>query len=139
MSINKKHRAWLLGFSILFLAPAVWFLTVNRLRDEDGHKPEDVARMFIESVQVGDFVEAATFWKSGDTHNIEANAEMSFESYCAKNFKCDTYQLSMLGTDKRCRVVGFRGKDSSGPKTYALFLERIDGKWQIRMDKFMPD
>jgi len=135
----RRHR-WLSVATVLIGLLAAWRLwTFVALKDRDGNRPQDVAKMFVEAVQVGDFEKAATYWRTGDVRNVEANSEMTFKEFCTKFFKCDTYQISLMGKDKIAYAVAFRGQEGGSPKMFGLFLLRVDGRWRLVMERFMPD
>ena len=108
-------------------------------KDDDGNRPEDVARMFVEAVQAGDFDKAATYWRKGDVKNIEANSKMSFKDFSTYYFKCDSFDVELMRKDKKSHVVAFRGRENGRAKTFGLWLKRIDGKWRLLMEKFIRD
>jgi hypothetical protein len=110
-----------------------------RPKDNDGNRPEDVVRMFVEAVQAGDFEKATTYWRNGDVKNIEANSHMSFKDFCLHFFECDSFAVSFMRKDKKSQVVAFRGQQNGREKTFGLFLKRIDGKWRMQMEKFIKD
>lgn len=108
-------------------------------KDRDGNHAEDVVRMFVEAVQKDNFEKAATYWRTGDVKNIEANAMMSFKDFSIHYFKCDSFKISFMRKDKKSHVVAFRGQQNGREKTFGLFLQRIDGKWRMVMEKFIKD
>jgi hypothetical protein len=108
-------------------------------KDNDGNRAEDVARMFVEAVQAGDFDKAATYWRKADVKNIEANSNMPFKDFCLYFFKCDSFKITLMRKDKKSHVVAFRGQQEGREKTFGLFLQRIDGKWRLLMEKFIQD
>ena len=140
MRSSLTRRRWLIP--LILLAVVIVGLRVRRERsriDDDGHRPQDVARAFVEAVNAGDFEKAAACWKTGDVQNIEANFNGSFRDFCVYYFKCDSFDVTLRGKDKKSHVVAFRGQENGKPKTFGLFLRQFEGKWRLQMNKFIQD
>jgi hypothetical protein len=133
----RRRRWWFVRAALLGVLIACRPSTLSVPKDQDGNRPQDIARMFVDAVQAGDFQKAATYWRPGDVRNIEANSDRTFEAFCVEFFKCDTYQLTPMGKDKKAYVVAFRGKQDGKEKTFGLFLDQINGKFRLVMDRFM--
>ena len=108
-------------------------------QDDNGDRPEDVVRQFVEAVQGSDFEKAATYWRTGDVKNIEANSHMPFKDFCSYFFMCDNFAVTFIGQDKKSHLIAFRGQDNGREKTFKLFLQRINGRWRMVMNRFIQD
>jgi hypothetical protein len=135
----RQHRRLSLGIVLITLLVAAQLWKFERQKDSDRNRPQDVVKMFVDAVQIGDFETAATYWRTGDIRNVEANSHMTFKDFCTHCFKCDAYKLTPMGKDKRSYVVGFNGKTDGKDKAFALFLQRPNGRWRIVMERFIPE
>lgn len=117
---------------------AAYCLRIPR-RDLDGNRPSDVAKLFVEAVRSNDFEKASVYWKPGDVENIEENFNVNFKEFCIQNFACDDYQIEFVGKDKICYVVSYRGVSFGKGKKFTLFLELIEGRWRLRMERFIKE
>jgi hypothetical protein len=108
------------------------------LRDTEGKKPTDVVSAFVDAVQKEDFALAASYWKPGDVQNIEKNWRSSFRDFCVKEFRCDRYRVVQMPKDKLNHVL-FEGHRGNRVTTFNLYLEKVGGKWRLRMDPFLSE
>ena len=136
--LPRRNVYWILLLVVLVL-PLGCLSAGSTPKDNDGNHAEDIVRMFVEAIQKGDFEKAATYWRTGDVKNIEANSKMSFKDFSIHYFKCDSFKTSFMRKDKKSHVVAFRGQENGREKTFGLFLQRIDGKWRMVMEKFIKD
>lgn len=107
-------------------------------RDKNGHRPEEVAAAFILAVQHGDITQAAEYWVPGSIPNVEANFGVSFEEFCIREFKCDSYALSKAEKGKGPWYhVGFEGEVMGGdPKSFGLYLKLVEDEWRLGQDRW---
>jgi hypothetical protein len=137
---QKRRWLWIsLAVALTGALAACKLLNLTPPKDQDGNRPEDVARIFVKAVQAADFERAAACWRAGDVQNIEANSAMTFKEFCTYFFQCDIYELTPRGKDKNSHVVAFHGQKEGRPKTFGLFLQRVDGRWRLLMNRFIRD
>jgi len=108
-------------------------------RDKDGVFPEEVARNFLIAVQKNDYSTAAKYWNSDAPENFKHNSGLSFNEYCEKYFKCDTFELGKPYTGKTGYVfIEFSGKLGGKDKGYALPLKKVDDRWLLYGHRLTP-
>lgn len=135
----RKFLARYSWFVISLVLLVTWWLWgYGPPRDREGRRPQDVARKFVEAVRAGDFQDAATYWRTGDIQNVEANWELPFAEFLRTKFQCDSYELSRMRRGKQgLYIVHFRGQQGGKTKMFDLFLDRVGGKWRLVEDKWL--
>lgn len=104
--------------------------------DADKHRPNEIAEMFVEAVNKGDYKRAESYWRKGDALTIEANWKMSFQEFCLKEFKNDSYKLTFAGKDRNSYVYYFQGMEKERRKSFQLYIKSVEDRWRLVMAPF---
>lgn len=105
--------------------------------DTDWNRPDDIVRTFLEAVRKEDYTTARTMWSEEAQPRLVGQLKAhSFEELCRNEYRVDTYNVKVKGTDRGYFHVGVTGEvispdGQSHEKSYMVYLVLEKKRWRL--------